>query len=113
MVRPALRWKKKVYYRTPGGRLRIRYKREKTGKRKCGLCGAILHGVPHGKTNSEVRKLAKTRKRPERLFGGHLCHKCTAEIIELKTLIEAGKMKLEDVDPLRRKYVKMILPNKE
>ena len=35
--------------------------REKTGKKICGLCNGILQGVPHGKKDSEVKKMSKTQ----------------------------------------------------
>jgi len=34
-----------------------------------------LVGVPKGR-DSEIRKMPKTKKRPERPFGGKLCSSC-------------------------------------
>lgn len=41
-------------------------------------CGAELKGVPRLK-KSEITNIAKTKKRPERPFGGVLCSKCMRE----------------------------------
>ncbi|MDN5366948.1 MAG: large subunit ribosomal protein L34e, partial [Candidatus Diapherotrites archaeon] len=48
MVSPIKRRLKKVIRRTPGGRLAIHFRKEKTGKHVCAICGKPLHGVPHG-----------------------------------------------------------------
>ncbi len=47
---------------------------------RCARCGAILNGVPI--KEGERRKLPKTKKRPERMFGGVLCAKCLREILK-------------------------------
>lgn len=76
MVRPALRTHgvRRVYRRTPGGRVVIHYDRLRKSKARCAICGKELGGVPLGR--DELRKLPKTLKRPERMFGGVLCPSC-------------------------------------
>lgn len=59
------------------------YKRRKPAKAKCGKCGAILKGVPRA-TRSELANMSKTKKRPERPYGGVLCSKCTRALIKEK-----------------------------
>ncbi|MCD6488154.1 MAG: 50S ribosomal protein L34e [Desulfurococcales archaeon] len=77
MPRPGLRTrsKRRVYRRTPGGRVVIHYRKRRPGPARCALCGRPLNGVPR-LVPSMLRKLAKTEKRPERPFGGYLCPQC-------------------------------------
>ena len=76
---PELRYRSRSYKRmnkrTPGGQNVLRYKKKKPSKHVCAECGAILHGVPRGRPY-EIGKLSKTKKRPNRPFGGYLCSKC-------------------------------------
>ncbi|AEF96048.1 50S ribosomal protein L34e [Methanotorris igneus] len=71
---------RKVYRRVPGNRTVIHYRRKKPAKHKCAVCGNILNGVPRGRP-VEIRKLAKTEKRPERPYGGYLCPKCLRRLM--------------------------------
>jgi large subunit ribosomal protein L34e len=48
----------------------------KPSNAKCGVCGAILSGVPRERPY-KMQKLPKTKKRPERPFGGVLCSACS------------------------------------
>ncbi|MFQ5892309.1 MAG: 50S ribosomal protein L34e, partial [Candidatus Methanofastidiosia archaeon] len=61
--------------RTPGGRRVIHYERRKPSFHKCASCGAKLHGVPRGNP-FEIRRLPKSKRRPQRPYGGYLCPKC-------------------------------------
>jgi len=83
MPRPALRRKKRVYKRTPGGRLVIHYKKDKRNKDKCAICKNILHGTYHGYGN-----MSKTKRRPKRIFGGYLCSNCLQKLIVNKVISE-------------------------
>ena len=85
MTAPRLRSRslRRVYKKLPGGRLTIHYERRKPGKAKCANCGVPLLGVPR-KRVVEIKKLAKTERRPERPFGGNLCSRCLREkIVEI------------------------------
>lgn len=53
----------------------IHYEDRRPKLARCGGCGAELKGVPRLK-KSEITNIAKTKKRPERPFGGVLCSKC-------------------------------------
>lgn len=66
---------RKVYRRTPGGRTVIHYRRKKVDWAKCANCGSILNGVPRLRP-SEMRKLSKSERRPNRPYGGYLCPRC-------------------------------------
>jgi len=74
---------------TPGGRRIKVYKRAKH-------------------TDNEMAKLAKTEKRPERLFGGVLCSNCVKQLLKEKTRLQGGVLREEDVDLLHLKYIKML-----
>ena len=106
---PQKRRLRKVYRRTPGGRVVIHYRREKTGKHVCALCGRPLHGVPHGRRPSQVRKLAKTERRPERVFGGVLCADCARRVIELAFYVKTGVKRMEDIGIRERRFVEQAL----
>ena len=84
MVRPMLRSrsmarKKRV---TPGHRPTIIYRRRNPKRAHCAVCGSILGGVPALRP-AKVRRLSKVSKRPERQYGGRVCHNCIKnEIID-------------------------------
>ena len=72
---------KRVWRRTPGGRTVIHYRGSRLGVAVCGVCGSRLGGMP---TSGKVlRKIAKSSKRPERLFGGVLCPSCLSLALKL------------------------------
>lgn len=54
-------------------------KTKKAGFVKCAKCKKILHGIPKV---YKLRKLPYSKKKVERVYGGHLCSKCTREIIK-------------------------------
>ena len=105
MVAPRERRLRKVRVRTPGGRVVTRFRREKPSKHRCAICGNELFGVPHGRTSSQVRKLSKSEKRPERVFGGVLCANCTKRVIELAVYVKSGAKKIDEIDIRYRPYV--------
>ena len=108
-MEPHKRRLKKVKVRTPGGRVVVHVRREKTSKHVCALCGRPLHGVPHGRRPVEVRKLSKTERRPERIFGGVLCAECARRIVDLAYYVKAGVKRLEDIDLRERVFVEQAL----
>ncbi|MEM2024852.1 MAG: 50S ribosomal protein L34e [Desulfurococcaceae archaeon] len=61
--------------RSPSGALSAHYEGEKPDRAKCAICGKELQGVP-ALGSSQINKLAKTEKRPERPYGGTTCHQC-------------------------------------
>lgn len=77
------RGRRRVKVKVPSGKVGIRYERRKPKAAKCAKCGKPLHGVPR-LIPSKLRKLAKTKKRPERPYGGYLCSKCMREVIKEK-----------------------------
>ena len=73
---------RRVKTKTPGGKTVTNYKRRKPAKAKCAGCKALLKGVPR-ELPYKMQNLPKTKKRPERPYGGVLCSKCTrAKMVE-------------------------------
>lgn len=62
---------RKLFRRTPGSKTVIQYKKRATNKPRCGLTGQELHGIPRG-TQFKLKNLPKSKKRPQRPFGGVL-----------------------------------------
>ena len=79
-MRPSLRGKKWKRVRTPGGKLVIHKVEKKVNFAKCGVCGTPLAGVPRVKAY-KLKSMAKTKKRPERMYGGVLCPSCLGKKI--------------------------------
>jgi len=74
---------RKIFKKLPGGKTEVRYEQRKPQAAHCGRCGTELHGIPRG-TPSQLAKLPKTKKRPERPFGGVLCSSCLRDIMKLE-----------------------------
>ena len=97
------RSKRKVFVRVPSGKTKIRYlRKKKADKHYCAVCKNILQAT-HSKA-----KLSKTQKRPERLFGGHLCHKCTDKVITYAARLKEGIIAIDDIEIRYRSHVKQI-----
>ncbi|MFH0922928.1 MAG: 50S ribosomal protein L34e [Candidatus Micrarchaeota archaeon] len=79
----------------------------KPSARKCALCGTKLHGVPN-KSPGDLTKLAKTEKRPERVFGGVLCSGCVTRVLIEKTRLASKVITREDVPLYRLKFIDML-----
>ncbi len=82
---------KRVYVKLPGGRVTIHYRKKKVDYPKCAICKKPLHGVARGR-KSEIKKLSKSERRPERPYGGYLCSRCMREVIKAKVRGEALKI---------------------
>lgn len=78
MLRSRSLKRKKV--RTPGNKLVIQYRRKKPSPAKCGKCKKPLHGIPRERQTT-MRNLPKSKKRPERPYGGNLCSSCMRNVI--------------------------------
>jgi large subunit ribosomal protein L34e len=66
---------RRVHVKVPGGATKLHYKLRKPKPAKCSMCGDVLKGVARERP-VKMRNLAKTKKRPERPYGGILCSKC-------------------------------------
>ncbi len=100
---PALRYRsrtyKRTFRRTPGGKTVLHYKKKKPQKHHCAECGKLLHGVPRGRPY-QIRKLAKSKKRPNRPFGGNLCTECTRRFYkeQARSLTESKDIESKDTE---------------
>lgn len=91
MPRPSLRTRtiKRRNVRTPGSRSVVHYDRLlKPSEAKCSACGAILPGVPR-LPPSKMTNIAKSRKRPNRPYGGQLCSSCLSSKVREQVLGQA------------------------
>ena len=66
---------RRVFRKIPGGGVSLQYKKQKPKAAKCGECGMVLKGIPRA-IPTKMRSMTKTRKRPQRPYGGVLCSKC-------------------------------------
>lgn len=80
---------------------------KKPSRAKCALCSAQLHAVPK-RSQGELSKLAKTEKRPQRVFGGVLCANCTRRVLKEKTRLKHKVISENELDLLRVKYAKAL-----
>ena len=81
MVAPRFRSraKRRVYVRTPTG-VRIHYKARKTKVGNCPVTGEVLKGVPRASA-AERKRMAKTKKRPQRPYGGVLSSRAMRRLV--------------------------------
>ncbi len=66
---------RRLQVKVPGGQTKVHYKRRKPKGAKCGKCSAVLKGIPRER-DFKMANLPKTKKRPERPYGGNLCSRC-------------------------------------
>ena len=71
---------RKVKKKLPGGRLTTQYLRRKPSKASCSECGKPLKGVPRAKPK-KLQNMAKTKRRPERPYGGKICSPCMRKLL--------------------------------
>ena len=70
---------RKIFVKTPGGRTTVHYKHRKPKLARCGKCGATLKGVVRERPY-KMKKMAKSKKRPTRPYGGVLCSGCMRKL---------------------------------
>lgn len=66
---------RRIKVKFPGGKTSLHYKKRKPKGAKCGECGHLLKGVLRERP-FKMRNIPKTKKRPERPYGGKLCGRC-------------------------------------
>ena len=84
------RYKSKRRYRqisvkVPEGRTVVHYKERKPKAAKCAEWSAVLKGIAN-KRKYKMGKMAKSKKRVSRKYGGYLCSRCAR-----KKIIEEAK----------------------
>jgi uncharacterized protein YlaI len=67
----------------------------------CQICNKKLGGT-------NTKKTAKTGKRPERAFGGVLCHQCVERIAKYQARLKAGTITQQQVDLRYKPFVKQL-----
>ncbi len=82
-------------------------KSKKPSHAKCALCGGKLNAVPK-RGVSAMRKLAKTQKRPQRVFGGVLCGSCTRLVLKEHTRLKEGVLSKDGLDLRRAAFIKAL-----
>ena len=78
---------RRVQKKMPGGSTRQRYVSRKPKVHKCAGCGTELKGIPR-LTPQKAKNTPKTKKRPERPYGGYLCGRCAREKIKEEARIK-------------------------
>ena len=73
--------------RIPGSGHTTHYIRRNPSYAHCAITGKKLHGMPRVR-DAKRRHLGKTQKRPNRPFGGKICHSALAEAIQDKVIEE-------------------------
>ncbi|MFH1455557.1 MAG: 50S ribosomal protein L34e [archaeon] len=86
MPAPRLRTKtfRKVKVKTPGGKTVLHHRYRKPSKAICAMCKKILPGVSNERP-TKMQNIAKSKKRPERPYGGVYCSACTRKVIIAKS----------------------------
>jgi len=69
------RSKARKIVKTPGKKIKIHYRRRRFGKDKCAICKKELHGMS-SRDPKKRRRTAKSRRSPNRMYGGYLCPSC-------------------------------------
>jgi ribosomal protein L34E len=90
---------RKIFYRTPGGKTKEKYKRTKSRTSYCRICSRRLQGV------DTSRNLSKTSKKSGRMFSGELCHRCTGIVLKYRARLKSKEITPFDVDIKYMKYV--------
>ncbi len=76
---------RRIFRKVPGGRVSLLYKRRKPKSARCSNCKDTLKGVPR-EIHYKISGLSKTKRRPERPYGGVLCSKCMRQEIINKVI---------------------------
>ncbi len=106
MVSPRLRsTSAKAHVRkTPRGKISTIYRPKKPSKAVCAICKMRLAAVPK-RSPVHMGKLAKTEKRPERMYGGVLCHNCLQSLLKERIRLQSGALQKEDISLVHLKYL--------
>ena len=78
----------KIFVKTPGAKNVLHYRQRKPSKAVCGHCKEQLAGVPR-ELPAKMANMPKSKKKPERPFGGNLCSACTRKVLQQKARGEA------------------------
>lgn len=86
MPRPSRRSRtlKRVKRVTPGHKTVTHYTKRKPKPAHCASCGCVLKGVARERPY-KMQNMPKTKKRPERPYGGVLCSACSRKKVKQNT----------------------------
>ena len=89
MVRGALRSRSqaRIKRKLPGNTTTVHYIRRRPKHAHCPITGEKLHGVPRLRP-AQLRKLAKTKRRPNRAYGGKISPTALSRAIRSAVLAE-------------------------
>ncbi len=91
--------------RKKGPRKVVKTVRKKTNaSHKCAVCGKELHGVAKPKT-----KANHSKKRVNRLHGGHLCHECSTKVVKYAARVKNKTQDMDSISFKLRRYVEALL----
>lgn len=79
------RFLRRIKKKLPGGAFVMHYTKRKPAKAKCAKCKKPLRGVPRA-SSIKMKRIAKTKKKPERAYGGYLCASCLKEELKAKLM---------------------------
>lgn len=79
------RKRRRVFVKTPGGSVHMHFVKRKPAKAHCADCGRELPGVL-AERPYRMQNTAKTKKRPQRPYGGNLCSACSRKRIAAKAM---------------------------
>lgn len=87
MVRRSLRSRslRKMRVKLPGGAWITHYFKRNPSPAYCAECGKPLHGTARLRS-IRMKRIPKSRKRPERPYGGNLCSRCARKRIKAERL---------------------------
>ncbi|MFT4297636.1 MAG: 50S ribosomal protein L34e [Candidatus Woesearchaeota archaeon] len=74
---------RKIFVKAPGNTIKVHYKKRKPKKAVCPVYGTELSGVPRERP-IKMKNMAKTKKRPERPYGGVLSSKAMRDKMKQK-----------------------------
>ena len=73
---------RKVFVRTPGGKVTIHHRQRKPSKARCAIYGTVLAGA--ARYTRKVKNMAKSKKVPSRPFAGVLSSPAMRDVMKLR-----------------------------
>ena len=81
---------RRVHKKLPGGITKLHHEKRKPQLAKCAKCKQPLKGIPRERPY-KMRNLGISQKKPERVFGGYLCSRCSREKLKDSIRGQASK----------------------
>ena len=80
---------RRIFVKTPGGKVHMHYRERKPKQAHCASCRKPLAGVPR-ENPGKMGKIAKSSRRPERIYGGVLCSRCSRATLQAQVRVASG-----------------------